>query len=280
MAVPFTAALANLTCSAASGDLLYMFGTSLRVISSQITIEGSALQTTGFSGSAQKMQSMIGGLRSATIDFNAIYPKSSPLMGIGGLITHTATAPARTKSLTINIEYGEIDITGMAGTADTYRSFMPGGIGKWGGSFTCRADSATAAGLPTSGAATAGTFKLIENGSSDATLAGDIIISRLGLGLDIQNTQQAVELAYTFEGSGDLTQSNLGITAASSSTVGPPDWDLNTNGTADNTIIATLTTGRTITAAAFWRSLVIETAPGDIVKVSGSLRLTDALTLA
>jgi hypothetical protein len=280
---PLTSELGNLTCSAGSGDLLYLLGTSLRVAADVATlnIESNEYDATTPTGSAVNFMTMNAGLRSATIDFNGIYPRAASPLGITSLITFAAGYVKHVTAFNINIEFGEFDATATTGAVGNWRAFRPKGTGRWGGSYTCLADNATPPTLPSSAAsASAVTFKLGEDGVADPTLTGFITAPRLNQTVRIGDESQ---LVYSFTGSGDLTQTAgtalPGLTAASG-VITKPAWDLNGDGTADNTCVLTVASGRTYTGPFFWTRLNLAWKMDDVVRVSGTLRAAGAITVA
>jgi hypothetical protein len=60
--------------------------------------------------------------------------------------------------------------------------------------------------------------------------------------------------------------------------VARPFWDDGTAATQDLTV--QYFTGRTYAGKAFWRSLRIESTPGDLIRVGGSLRFDGDITAA
>ena len=92
MAYPLTSELGNLTCTAGSGDLLYLFGTAIRIASdvATINIESNEYDATSPSGSAINMKTMNAGLRTGTVTFNGIYPRAANPLGLSALVTYAS----------------------------------------------------------------------------------------------------------------------------------------------------------------------------------------------
>jgi hypothetical protein len=280
---PLTSELGNLTCTAGSGDLLYLLGTAIRVGPDVATlnIESNEYDATTPTGSAVNFMTMNAGLRSATIDFTGIYPRAASPLGITSLITYASGYVKHVTAFNIGIEFAEFDATATTGAVGNWRAFRPKGTGRFNGSYTCLADNATPPTLPSSAtAAAAATFKLAEDGASDPTLAGNITTPKLTQTVRIGDESVCV---YTFTGSGDLTQTAgtalPGLTAASGAIV-KPMWDLNSDGTADNTCVLTVASGRTYTGPFFWTRLNLAWAMDQPVRVTGTLRLAGSLTVA
>lgn len=284
MAYPLTSETGNLTCTAASGDLLYMFGTSLRMTTDLATLNVNAneVDVTQATTSGVNMFAKINGLRDGTVDFSGIWPRTSPLGAMSALVTFGSGYVQYVNAFNIDITWPEIDITSFTGTASTgWRTWMPGGTGMWSGSWTCKADNATPPVMPSVGAAAAATFKFYEDGATDPAISGSIGTPKLTQKVKVGDYS---ELGYSFSGSGDLTQapgtSLPGILYSTSTAVTKPTWDVNGDGTPDNTCILTVATGRTHTFPAFWTKLSLSWKPDDVVRVSGTLRVAGAITTA
>lgn len=281
MAYPLTSETGNLTCTAASGDLLYLLGTSLRMTTDLATLNVNAneVDITQATTSGVNMFTKLNGLRDGTVDFSGIWPRTSPSSAMSALVTFGSGYVQYVNAFNIDITWPEIDITSFTGTASTgYRTYMPGGTGMWSGSWTCKADNATALTMPSVGAAAAATFKFYEDGATDPSLSGNIGTPKMTQKVKVGDYS---EVTYSFSGSGDLTQaagSTLpGLTAASGA-ITKPTWDINSDGTPDNTAVLTVATGRTYTFPAFWTKLSLSWKPDDVVRVTGTLRVAGAIT--
>lgn len=284
MAYPLTSELGNLTTHSGivTGDLLYLFGTAIRVGSdvATLTIESNEYDATTPTGSAVSMRTMNAGLRQGTVAFTGIWPRAANPLGLSALITYAAGYVEYVRSFTINMQFPEIDITTAAGAAGTYRRWMPGGTGTWGGTYTSLAKSDAGITMPTVGAASAATFKLGEDGASDPTLSGSITAPRLVQTVKIGAESQAV---YSFTGSGALTQaagSALPGIFAASGAITKPTWDIAGNGVPDNNMVLTVASGRTYTFPAFWTNLSLNWQMDQPVQVSGTLRIAGDVTVA
>ena len=294
MAYPLTSETGNLTCTAASGDLLYLFGTALRMTTDLATInlESNEIEVTQATGSAINMHSRINGLRTGTVDFSGIWPRTTTPLGISSNVTYASGYVQYINAWSIEIAWPEIDITYFAGGATgptdpstSWRRWMPGGIGMWSGTYTCKADDATAPSMPSTGAAAAATFYMMADGAAgttgDPSLAGDITTPRLVQRVRLGDFS---ELTYNFSGSGNLTQaagtSLPGLTAASGA-ITKPTWNITaTDSKPDNTCVLTVATGRTYTFPAFWNRLNLSWKVDDVVRVTGTLRVADVPTVA
>ena len=277
MAYPLTSETGNLTCTAASGDLLYLFGTALRMTTDLATLNVNAneVDVTQATTSGVNMMAKINGLRDGTVDFSGIWPRTSPLSAMSALVTFASGYVQYVNSFNIDIDWPEIDITSFTGVASTgYRTWMPGGTGSWSGSWTCKADNATALSMPSLGAASSATFKFFEDGTNDPTMSGSIGTPKLSQKVKVGDYSEAT---YSFSGSGDLQQKAgdalPGILYAGKTltNVTKPTWDLNGDGTPDNTCVLTVATGRTYTFPAFWTKLSLSWKPDDVVRVTGKI---------
>jgi hypothetical protein len=283
MAYPLTSETGNLTCTAASGDLLYLLGTSLRMTTDLATLNVNAneVDITQATTSGVNMFAKLNGLRDGTVDFSGIWPRTSPSSAMSALVTFGSGYVQYVNAFNIDITWPEIDITSFTGTASTgYRTWMPGGTGMWSGSWTCKADNATALTMPSVGAAAAATFKFYEDGATDPSLSGSIGTPKMTQKVKVGDYS---EVTYSYSGSGDLTQaagtSLPGLTSASGA-ITKPTWDINSDGTPDNTTVLTVATGRTYTFPSFWTKLSLSWKPDDVVRVTGTLRVAGSITAA
>lgn len=288
MAYPLTSETGNLTCSAGSGDLHYLFGTAIRLTTDMATLnlESNEIEVTT-PGASLAMHARINGLRTGTVEFAGIWPRASTPLGITSLVTYASGYVQYVNAWSIDIAWPEIDITYFAGGATgptdpstSWRRWMPGGIGQWSGSYTCKADDTTPPSVPSTGSAAAATFYMMADGAAgttgDPSLAGNITTPRLTQRVRLGDFS---ELTYNFSGSGDLTQTAgttfPGLTAASGA-VSKPTWNLTaTDSKPDNTCRLTVATGRYYEFPAFWTRLNLSWRVDDVVRVSGTLRVAD-----
>jgi hypothetical protein len=276
LAYPLTSETGNLTSIAASGDLLYLFGTALRMTTdlATIKIESNEIDVTQATGSAINMMEKFHGLRTGTVDFSGIFPRTTPPLGISALVTYASGYVAYMNALTIDITWPEIEITETTGAATGWRKWMPGGIGSWSGSYTCKADVNDAPSLPTSGASATASFKLVEAGT-DPTLSGNIGIPSLSQRVRLGDFS---ELSYAFNGSGNLNQTNGGLLAASGD-IAKPTWNIaGTSATPDQTCRLTVGGSRKWEFPAFWTKLSLSWKMDDVVRVTGTLRIASTAT--
>jgi hypothetical protein len=287
MAYPLTSETGNLTCSAASGDLLYLFGTSLRMTTDLATLNVSAneVDVTQATGSAVNMMERINGLRDATVDFSGIWPRTSPTSAMSALVEFATGYVQYVNAWTLDIQWPEIDITQFTGSASTgWRTWMPGGMGTWSGTWTCKADDATNVSMPSVGAAAAATFKAFEAGTDDPKFEGNITTPRLTQRVRLGDFS---EVTYSFNGSGNLGQRagtgfpGLLYAGTTLTNITKPTWNITaTDAVPDNTCVLTVATGRTHTFPAFWTRLGLSWRVDDVVRVTGTLRVAGSITSA
>lgn len=287
MAYPLTSETGNLTCTAASGDLLYLFETAIRVGTdiATLNLEANEIDITQATTSGVSMMEMATGLRSGTVDFSGIWPRSAGAStGITSIIAYGSGGYVQyCDSWQIDITWPEIDITAINGTARQYRTWMPGGVGTWGGSYTCKADDTTPPVSPGVAAAVTGTFTMGEGGATDPALIGSMTTPRMSQRIRIGDTSV---ITYTFKGAGPLTQRagsslpGLLYSGTSNTAITKPTWDLNGNGVPDNTCVLTAATGRTFTFPAFWTKLSASWKVDDVVRITGTLRIAGDVTIA
>jgi hypothetical protein len=289
MAYPLTSETGNLTCTVANSDLNQLFTNALRMTTdlATINIESNEIDVTQASGSAINFNAMIGGLRTGTVEFSGIYPRATTPLAVSSEIVYGTPANGYVQycnAWNIDIAWPEIDITSInSSTPPTWRRWMPGGIGQWSGSYTCKADDTTPPVIPLTGSGESVTFKFAEAGATDPQLAGTITVPRLSQRVRLGDYS---ELTYNFRGSGNLTQTTTATYPGLLSTTTPfaitkPSWDVvGGNGIPDVTCTLTVATGRTWSFPAFWTRLNLAWKVDDVIRVSGTLRIADTATVA
>jgi hypothetical protein len=282
MAYPLTSETGNLTTDATvvTGDLYYLMNTALRMTTDLATLNVNAneVDITQATTSGVNMFSKLNGLRDATVDFSGIWPRTSPGSAMSANVTFGTGYVQYVNAFSIDINWPEVDITSFTSVASTgWRTYMPGGVGMWSGSWTCKADNATALSMPSVGAAAAATFKFYEDGT-DPSLQGTIGTPKLSQKVKVGDYS---EVTYSFSGSGDLAQnagSTLpGLTAATGN-ITKPTWNIGGTSSPDNLCVLSVTSSRKYTFPAFWTKLSLSWKPDDVVRVSGTLRVAGAIT--
>ena len=279
---PLTGALATLTSVTSATDLNRLLVTALKINEVRINQDAEFFDVSELSGSGSAVERVVG-LSVGTFDFTGFYPKSAPRIGNSGMVSYSSGGYAEiVTKWSITADFGEHDITAMTGAAVSAKVFMPSGIFSWSGSYTAHAVSGNAILGPSvaNAAIATGYFKITED-STDPTLNGPIVVT--GVNQMIRKADlQACE--YTFQGAGALNEikgSTLpGLRVASTADWGTPDWDTDADGVPDVSVVLTTFTGRTITAAAFLKSITIECQMGQLVKVSGTCRYSGTVSRA
>jgi hypothetical protein len=286
MAVPIIVVNGNLSCATASTDLNYLLNTAMRLgADSQpignLSIQASEYDNTLADGSGLTAMEYAAGLRQGEVTFGGLWPKATAPLGNSGLITYAAGYVQRVTAYSITFEWGENDITTQTGAGVSWRTFMPGRMLTWSGSYTAIAVSGTAASLPSTGLSTSATFKWAETGTTDGSFAGNIITTQLS-----QNVQtgERSDLQYTFKGSGACTQTpattGAGLLYSTARVMGPPDWDTTGDGIPDVSVVLKVDGSRTYTFPAFLRTLTVTTRMDKPMLVTGTLRAAGEIVVA
>lgn len=292
MTYPVPGTKGNVTCATASTYLNTLFGTSnstgtLRVQTIGFNFEGPEKDITGFLSGGVTSAANIGGLRNATAEITGLYPKTitagpaatTPRLGNSSLLTLAGYANL-VDEFNLDIDWGEDKITSGDGTTIGWERYMPSGIVRWRGSFTARHLNNAVPALPTAVnvGGIAATFKLTEDGGSDPSFTGNVIVPRSGFEVAARGGQMRVR--YDFIGDGDLTGtagSTLPAMLAAAAIV-PPDWDKDGDGTPDVQCVFTTYTSMTYTAYAYPKALSISAKVGEPLTAKVTLRISDAIT--
>ena len=273
MAFPVTGALATITSITSSTDVYQLLTQALKINQVRVNEEADQFDISELSGSGAGRE-RVTGLISGTMDFEGVYSKATPRIGNSGLVTFASGYVQRVTGWKLDVDFGEIDITAMTGSAITAKKFMPNALYEWSGSYTAHAVDSTALSKPTAvnGVGASAEFKLTED-STDPTLSGNIIVTSLGQTIRKGDLQVA---EYAFQGAGDITETKgstlAGLRRTSTGTWAAPDWDSDDNGTPQ--MILTTYTGRTLTVTVFLKSMSVECMVGQPIKVSGQIRFS------
>ena len=285
MAFPINGATATIVSVTASTDLKYLTDV-LKISEMTFNVDSDEFDISELSGSGAAAEYLTG-LRSATMDFAGLWPKSAPRLGNVGLFTFSGFDTFIT-DYRIDVDFGEQEITAMAATAPTVKAYMPSGLFSWGGSFNAHAIDDAAVSLPTAAANTgsAATFILSNEATNDSKLSGNIIVTRLGHAIRKADKQV---LAYSFRGSGALTETvgdtydalRLDPSAAAGTATA---WSAPSFTYASDTpsiVFKTYEAGgtdRAYTATGFLKSVSIECNVGQPIRVSGQIRVSKVLS--
>lgn len=293
MAFPITGSTATVTSVTAGTDVKFLFDV-LKINEVAINTEADEFDISELSGSGAAVE-RLSGLRSGTMTFSGFYPKAAPKIGNTGLLSYNAVTVGFVQDWTMDVDFGEIDITSFNATAPTVKKFMPSGLFTWGGTFNVHMlndDNALGSAtddevtLPTAAGSTgtAAIFQIFTGATNAHTLAGNILLRSLGH--SIRKADKQV-LAYAYSGSGSLTEQQgdtydplridpATIAPGGSAAWAGPSW---TDATSPS-IVVTAYSGRTYTIKAFLKSLSISVSPGNPIAINGSLRIFDTITTA
>jgi hypothetical protein len=293
MAFPITGSTATVTSVTAGTDVKFLFDV-LKINEVAINTEADEFDISELSGSGAAVE-RLSGLRSGTMTFSGFYPKAAPKVGNTGLLKYNSITVGFVQDWTMDVDFGEIDITSFNATAPTVKKFMPSGLFTWGGTFNVHMlneDNALGSAtddevtLPTAAGSTgtAAIFQIFTGATNAHTLSGNVLLRSLGH--SIRKADKQV-LAYAYSGSGACTEQQgdtydpLRIDPATIAPGGSaawtgPSW---TDATSPE-IVVTAYSGRTYTIKAFLKSLSISVSPGNPIAINGSLRIFDTITTA
>jgi hypothetical protein len=268
MGVPVTGSVA--VVSATGGDVAAIF-TALRVSEMSVAIDTDEFDVTELTNTATAVENLTG-LMSGTASFSGFYPKASPKVGNAGLVTVTDGYTQYVTDWKLDYDFGEQEITSFNATDPEFKTYMPSGIYRWSGSYNAHAVNDTKVTLPLSpnSLGKSATFNLTDTKS----LAGNIITRQLGHAVRKQDKQV---LAYSFSGSGACTEAGAGTAIRGNGSWVGASFDL---GAGTPNVTFTTYTGRTYTANCFLRSLSIECAVSQVIKISGQLRFYGTIATA
>lgn len=289
MGYPITGSSATVVSVSSGTDLKYLFDV-LKISEVSISTEADEFDISELSGSGSAVE-RLSGLRSGTMTFSGFYPKAAPKMGNTGLVTYNSSAVAWVQDWSMDVDFGETEITSFAATGPTVKQFMPNGIFTWGGSFNAHALNDTAVTLPAAlgSTGTAAIFQLFKGATYSHTLSGSVLLKSLGH--SVRKAEKQV-LAYSYSGSGALTETQgdtydpLRLDPATTAPGDAVDWgipsyDLSTTPMKPSVVVKTYEAGATdrqYTFSAFLKSLSINVSVGNPIAISGSLRIFNALS--
>jgi hypothetical protein len=258
-------------------DCFHLLGTGFQPYSAKLTVAKDAVEITPFVSGGVKARTNRAGLGSWSVDIEGRFPRTSPKLGNQGLITFAGGYVLFLQDFELNLDWGALEITQKNGTGVLWKAFRPG-ILQWGGTYEVQGDSATNFALPelAAGAPSAATIKLTEEGGTDNNFTGSIQIESLGVDVAINQVNRG---SYAYTGSGDLTvvgSSNI----LPSGVVEIPDWDSDSDGVPDRSLVFQAASGRTFTGPAFIRSIRVTVPTADYINVSVTAQGAGSLTLA
>lgn len=232
-----------------------------------LDLTADELDTTVFGNTGA--MTAIPGLQSWSGTFKALL--KAPAYGNQGLVTFSAGYTANINEWSLSVKRDKLEATIFNATPPTVKTYLPG-LFKWDGSFAGFLDNTTTAVFPGTNSAepAAATFKYQEEGGTDSQLSGSILTTKSTIGV---KPAALNAVAYTFRGTGDLTQSTpsagapiiptgaLSLAAASALTL-----------TSDGT--------KTFSGNAFWESIDITVKLNGLIEVSVGFQGTGVLTLS
>lgn len=251
-------------------------------VSIQMTSETGVITSQG--DTAVRNRAM---LKSWTGTIRLRYPRTTRQMGNNGTLTWASGGySAYVQDYSLNVQATALDYTSMTQSDKTFRYFRPSLLVGFSGTFNALFDAAVTlpgtespATAPSSYAAL--TLKLIEDGASDPTLSGNAFISQIGHTMNM-GSADLQRLAFSFMGDGALTAA-AGSTFAAlwpAGAIGQPTWDINGDGTPDQTIVVTAASGRTFTGTCFWTSVAVNAPMTGLIDVTVGIQGTGPYTLA
>lgn len=279
---PVTGAAATIGSVTSGTDLKQIVDTAITLNAWVPNFISDSSDTTPLAGLVARNTA---GLRSGEVGFRGVYPRGTPRYGASGLVTFASGYVFICSQYSVTFDWGEADITGYTGAAQTWKRFRPGEVPRISGTFDALVSDDTTPALPTAanGSGAAVTFKLAEDGTADPSIAGNIVVT--GNSYDeITALATKLPLRYSFVGGGTTRW-----TTSAGDTLPPilpagdidaPDWDANGDGAPDVSATFTLASGRTLTAPVFIRTLTVASSVNGIVTVSGTLRIAGDVTVA
>lgn len=239
-----------------------------------LSIDGGAIETTGFGGSAIITRTNIAAPYSWSGSITCRSP-NTPATGFSGSVAWSSgNYSTNVRDWNLNLQCGEKQVTAFDGTGIVAHQFIPLAW-SWSGGFTGYIDGTTALALPTVPGATLATLtlKALENtGTTDDTLAGTAVVTQVGADVGIDGTG---DYSYAFTGSGDLTAAgdNYGVAStgvwSSGALVTPTAGSL----------VLTAATSRTYTGNAFPTGIAWRVGVDSGIEVTINFRGTGALTI-
>lgn len=233
-----------------------------------LALESDDFPTTAFNPTVV-FETGIAGLYSYTA---SIVTRLNPAQhGATGLVTHSSGYTAGVRSWSMDITCAEHDTTAYNATAPTAHTFIPGLV-KWAGKYESLVDTATSLVQP-GGSAASATFKILENGSNDQTLAGNIYVKRY----DVRGKLgELCVVGADYMGTGTLTAAGTSGTGIGNPLFGAGAVAAPVAGS----LVLTSSSGKTYTGSAFWTRVSIEHAVGGLITATIGVRFTGALTIA
>lgn len=280
--VPVTGVAATIGSVTSGTDLAQLVATATDFVAFVPTIVADSADTTPLAGNTMRMTN---GLQQWEVGFRAVYPRTTPRFGASGLVTFASGFVRDCSRFDVTFDWGAEDITAYTGAAQTFKRFRPGSLPSISGSFNALVQDDATPSAPTTvnNSGQAVSFKLAEDGATDPTLAGNIVVTNEGYA-EISRASRKLEVTYQFVGSGTaLWTISAGSTLPAllpAGDIDEPDWDTNADGTPDVSATFTLASGRTLSGPCFLRSLTLASQVNGLIAVSGVIQGAGTLTRA
>lgn len=264
----FTVSLEGLISGAgATTDFGYLLNTSSKPYSAAINVVAEALDGTGFASTAPISMEYLAGMREWSGSFAGKFPKASPASGHEGLVTFANGYVLGAHSWTITATATEHDHSAFASTPDPWKDFASG-LYSYAGNFMVRADSATALGGITEGAAT---FRINTETANDNELSGTIILTGRSAPFEVNGTP-VIQYDFVVKGVLSFDGDAAMFDVAAAGTPDPMERP------QTETITLRMSGSRNMSGSAFLTGWTIGASLGSPVEVSGTFRGTGELT--
>lgn len=238
-----------------------------------LNISGGTADRTQFAASLVGT-SMGAGLRSweATLSARLLTSGAAQIGYLGSVAisgSDAYTLHGRRWSMNFNVNAIETPEFGSTAVVAGWTQFLRG-LMDVTGDYTVLVDDTTALKMPFTPTTSlpTGTFTL----NTGNTLAGELIPTALNIGEPVNSIAEAT---YGYKLNGTLTAAGTGNLFAAGS-VALPDFDYATP--ANNNLVFTMASGRTLTGPGFWKSLSISVDPAQYIDIGLTIQGYGALT--
>lgn len=233
-----------------------------------LSIEADEHKTTAMAPTVV-YETSIPGIRNATATINV---RLNPAQhGSTGLVTNSAGYTAGVRAWSMDLVAPALPTTAYNATSPTSNTYQPGLI-SWSGRYESFIDTGTSMVQPgaTPGSAT---FKILENGANDQTLAGNIWIKKFDLRYKLG---ELAVVTADYMGTSTLTAAGT-----SGSGIGNPWFSAGAVAIpSTGSLVLTGSTGKTYTGSAFWERFSINHEVTGLVTATISVRFTGDITIA
>lgn len=241
-----------------------------------LSVQGGALETTGFGGSAVISTTKIAAPYSWSGSITCRSPNTVQTGYSGSVAWSVGTFDYATniREWNLDLTCGEKLVTAFNGTGVVAHSYIPLAW-SWRGGFTGYHDGTTPPDLPDIPTNTLSTITLMAlNTTTDDTLSGSCVVTQLGV--DVGVADGTADVAYSFEGTGGLTAAGTDYGVASTGIWSSGSLVTPTPGS----LVLTAASGRTYTGDAFPTGVSWRVGVADVIETVISFRGTGALSIA